>query len=67
MSGYAAYGTDIDRCRGTLVVHGDGAVDCTDDSCALADPVRHELIIDCAAILGGCCVEPGTEGFAEAS
>jgi hypothetical protein len=66
MSTDADYGTDIDRCRGTLISHRDGALDCTDDDCALADPVRHALIVDCLAVLGGCC-DVETADFARAS
>jgi hypothetical protein len=72
MSADADYGTDIDRCRGTLISHCDAALDCTEDDCALADPVRHALVIDCVAVLGGCCVtlsdgDDDTADFARAS
>jgi hypothetical protein len=67
MSRETAYGIDVDRCRGTLVAHGDGALDCTDDACALPDPVRHSLIIDCATVLGGCCLDSDTGEVARAS
>lgn len=72
MSADADYGTDIDRCRGTLISHRDTALDCTEDDCALADPVRHALVVDCVAVLGGCCVslpdgDVETADFARAS
>ena len=43
-----------------------------EDDCALADPVRHALVIDCVAVLGGCCVmlsdgDDDTADFARAS
>lgn len=60
-------GADVDHCHGTLVAHGDGMVDCTDTTCTVADPLRHALIIDCVAVLGGCCYEPETADFAQAS
>jgi hypothetical protein len=67
MSADAGYGTDLDRCPGTLVSHRDGSLDCTDDACALADPVRHALVIDCDVVLGGCCVETAAADIARAS
>ena len=48
---------DFDHCHGTLVTHGDGTVECTDQACVLLDPLRHPLIIDCAIVLGGCCLD----------
>ena len=67
MSREADYGTEVDRCPGTLVSHRDGALDCTDDDCALDDPVRHALVIDCDMVLGGCCIGSETADFAQAS
>ncbi|SFQ30198.1 hypothetical protein SAMN05421810_10610 [Amycolatopsis arida] len=47
----------IDHCHGTLVLHADGFVECTDPACPDADEPRHFLTIDCAEIDGGCaCV-----------
>jgi hypothetical protein len=63
----APYGTEVERCHGTLVAHLDGALDCTDPACALPDPLHHVLVIDCADVSGGCCIELGPEGFARAS
>jgi hypothetical protein len=61
-------GADLDHCHGTLVVHGDGTSDCTDAACGGADPMRHSLIIDCLAVLGGgCCVKQDAQDFATAS
>jgi hypothetical protein len=48
-------GLNVDHCHGTLVVHSDRFVDCTDASCVFPDPLRHELLVDCVAVLGGCC------------
>lgn len=51
----------IDQCEGTLVVHLDGgyAAECTEPGCADLDQLRHALIVDCAALAGGCpCTEP---------
>jgi hypothetical protein len=45
----------VDHCHGTLVMHADGTVDCTDAACELGDLIRHAFVIDCAAVLGGCC------------
>jgi hypothetical protein len=57
---------DLDHCHGTLVVHSDDTVDCTDDACNLGDPMRHSLIVDCLAVLGDCCAKQD-EDFAAAS
>ncbi|HKH56212.1 MAG TPA: hypothetical protein VKA58_12230 [Propionibacteriaceae bacterium] len=46
---------DVDHCHGTLVVHSDRTVECTHAGCELGDLLRHVFIIDCAAVLGGCC------------
>ena len=45
----------VDHCHGTLIVHADRTVDCTDADCELGDLMRHAFVVDCAAILGGCC------------
>jgi hypothetical protein len=52
---------DVDHCHGTLVVHSDRALECTDAACELPDLLRHSFVVDCVAVLGGCCVaeEPG--------
>jgi len=36
-------------------VHADRTVDCTDADCEFGDLMRHTFVVDCAAILGGCC------------
>jgi hypothetical protein len=46
--------TFIDHCHGTLIVHHDRSVECTDPGCELPDMLRHAFIVDCIA-LGGCC------------
>jgi hypothetical protein len=46
----------IDHCHGTLVVHRDRRLECTDPACELPELLRHEFTIDCMAVLGGCCV-----------
>jgi hypothetical protein len=68
MNPCADCGADVDHCHGTLVVHGDGTTDCTDATCAGADPLRHALIVDCEAVLGGgCCGDEPEADFAQAS
>ena len=50
----------IDQCEGTLVVHVEGGhtAECTDPECVDLDQLRHTLVVDCAALSGGCwCVE----------
>jgi hypothetical protein len=57
----------VDHCHGTLVVHDDRTVDCTDAACELPDLLRHAFIVDCTAVLGGCCLVEEPVGFAVAS
>ncbi|MDT7729369.1 MAG: hypothetical protein QOI21_5945 [Actinomycetota bacterium] len=45
---------DLDHCHGTLVVHPDGVVECTEIACFDVDGERHALTIDCESIMGGC-------------
>jgi hypothetical protein len=67
MSSCQDCGLEIDHCHGTLVVHSDGTVDCTDAACEFPDLLRHALIIDCAAVLGGCCAAEEAADLALAS
>ncbi len=57
----------VDHCHGTLVVHGDRTLECTDAGCELPDLLRHVYIIDCASVQGGCCVAEETVDLAVAS
>ena len=43
----------VDHCHGTLVVHRDRTLECTNAGCDLPELLRHEFIIDCMAVLGG--------------
>lgn len=47
----------LDRCRGTLIEHPSGKVDCTEAGCADTHLLRHDLRIDCGELLGGCGCE----------
>jgi hypothetical protein len=58
---------DVDHCHGTLVVHDDRTVDCTDAACDLPDLLRHAFIVDCSALLGSCCLVEEPADFAVAS
>jgi hypothetical protein len=50
--------SDLDHCHGTLVVHPDGLVECTELACVELDRARHLSIIDCQQVDGGCqCTE----------
>ena len=58
-------GTDqldrLDHCHGTLIVHTDNTVECTDDDCYSTDQARHTFIVDCFDVAGGCgCTETAT-------
>lgn len=56
----------LDHCHGTLIVHRDHSVECTDQSCELSDLLRHAFVVDCFA-LGGCCTDQETLDFSAAS
>jgi len=45
----------LEHCHGTLVVHVDGGLECTEPDCDDTDPLRHEMSLDCAGTLPGCC------------
>jgi hypothetical protein len=67
MSSCSDRGWDVDHCRGTLVMHDDRTVDCTDAACDLPDLFRHAFIVDCIAVRGGCCASEALTDWAEAS
>nr|WP_280263080.1 hypothetical protein [Nocardia wallacei] len=46
--------TALDHCHGTLVVHGDRSVECTDAGCYDTDHSRHAFVVDCFDVAGGC-------------
>ena len=46
---------DLDHCHGTLVVHVDAGVECTDPWCEDNDQARHGLVVDCVSTVFGCC------------
>ncbi len=52
----------LDHCHGTLIVHADRKVECTDPDCPDADRSRHTFVVDCHDVAGGCgcaVTEPG--------
>jgi hypothetical protein len=67
MSGCSDCGLEVDHCHGTLVVHDDRTVDCTEAACDLPDLLRHAFIVDCVAVVGGCCEVEESAAFAVAS
>jgi hypothetical protein len=58
---------DVDHCHGTLVIHDDRKVDCTDVACDFPDLLRHAFIVNCSAVRGGCCTTDLLIQWAEAS
>ncbi|MBL1073514.1 hypothetical protein JK358_03825 [Nocardia sp. 2] len=48
----------LDHCHGTLIVHTDLAVECTEPECDSLDQVRHPRLADCADVIGGCACDP---------
>ncbi len=61
MSSSPDSGLDVDLCRGTLVVHLDRSLECTDVDCEFPDLLNHTFVIDCSMVMGGCCVEEPAE------
>jgi hypothetical protein len=67
MSSCPECGLNVDHCHGTLVVHSDRSLDCTDATCELPDLLRHAFVVDCVAVLGGCCADDRPVELAAAS
>jgi hypothetical protein len=67
MSSCPDCGLRVDHCHGTLVVHAGRTLECTDAACELPDLLRHEFVIDCMAVLGGCCMADEPVELAAAS
>lgn len=44
----------LDHCHGTLIVHHDLVVECTDAACTALDEVRHALVIECGDTTPRC-------------
>lgn len=57
----------VDVCQGTLVVHVDRTLECTEADCDFPDLLTHTFVIDCRTVLGGCCIPDETAEFATAS
>jgi hypothetical protein len=53
-------GAGLEHCHGTLIVHYDGALDCTEQGCSDRDPARHLLRLDCADETPDCGCVPQT-------
>ncbi|WP_182345626.1 hypothetical protein [Tomitella gaofuii] len=55
---------DLDHCHGTLIVHHDLVMECTDAGCTALDRVRHALVVECGEIVPPCgcgdVAAPGT-------
>lgn len=67
MSSCPDCGLHVDHCHGTLVVHLDRDPECTDTACELPDLLRHAFVIDCRAVMGGCCMAEEPAELAAAS
>lgn len=58
----------LDHCHGTLILHTDGAAECTDELCLRVTEVRHQLIVDCAELVEDCgCLEWLAVAYSRAS
>ncbi|MFF0489421.1 hypothetical protein ACWDSJ_05270 [Nocardia sp. NPDC003482] len=44
----------LDHCHGTLIVHSDRSVECTEPDCSDHDHTRHAFVVDCFDLAGGC-------------
>lgn len=49
----------LDLCVGTLVVHVDGWLECTEEGCRGGGLARHELRVSCRAEGLDCCAGGG--------
>lgn len=45
---------ELSHCHGSLIVHRDGALECTEADCVQVHFAVHELVLECAQ-LGDCC------------
>ncbi|WAL67182.1 hypothetical protein ORV05_05165 [Amycolatopsis cynarae] len=63
----AGCSSDLDHCHGTVILHEDGSVECTEPDCRDLDEARHTLRITCTEIEGGCACTAAVEEFARAS
>jgi hypothetical protein len=45
---------ELDHCHGTLVVHLDGVVECTDAHCLEMHVALHELVLQCDQVGTPC-------------
>ncbi len=60
--------TGLDHCHGTVLVHVDGGLECTEPDCVDAVLLRHTLVIRCAEVEGECdCLADGYGEFRLAS
>jgi hypothetical protein len=50
----------LEVCHGTLVVHVDRSLECTDADCEFPDLLTHAFAIDCRTVMGGCCIPDET-------
>ncbi|HEX3788474.1 MAG TPA: hypothetical protein VHW44_11480 [Pseudonocardiaceae bacterium] len=58
---------ELDHCHGTLLIHLDDQVECTDGDCTDLDQVRHVLVVSCDLVVGGCACQPEVELERQAS
>jgi hypothetical protein len=56
LAGLTADDNPLETCRGELLVHADGRVECLADARCSTDPALHIGVVRCAVDLeGGCC------------
>lgn len=49
--------SENDHCHGTLIVHLDHVLECTEDGCVVLDSARHDLLLTCDRLGSACdCV-----------
>ncbi|GAA5156910.1 MULTISPECIES: hypothetical protein [Amycolatopsis] len=59
---------DLDHCHGTLIVHTDEVVECSEPGCRDFDRVRHTFVVTCEEVDGDChCTASLIEEYAQAS
>lgn len=44
----------VDHCHGALILHLGRIAECTEDNCTDLDHARHNFVLNCTDVAGGC-------------
>ena len=58
-----ACSSEVDHCHGTVVIHADGSVDCTEVRCVDVSETRHSYVLACSIALRECGCREGDVGL----